>query len=105
MHGGPGNDIFSFASFNENIDTIEDFTPGEDILAFKASGFPIGLSSGETLVDGTTFIANANPVPTTAEGTFLYDTDAWFLSWDFNGTGWGRNTDCQFPERSCAYDR
>ncbi len=51
------------------------------------------MTPGEVLVAGTTFIAGTNPVPTTAEGTFLYDTDGGTgvpqLYWDADGTNGG----------------
>jgi Ca2+-binding RTX toxin-like protein len=80
--GGPDQDIFSFDSLifrfgspNKNLDTIRDFSVRDDTLAFSASAFGGGLAPGDAL----------DPVPTTSEGTFLYDTDCGDLFWDING--------------------
>ncbi len=89
LSGGPGNDIYSYFTAAEGGDTIFPFVPIDDTFAFSSVGFGGGLTPGETLVAGTTFIANTNPAPTTTEGTFLYDTDHFRVSWDADGIGSG----------------
>ena len=71
---GAGNDIFSYWNAAEGGDTINFFSSADDTLAFSSAGFGGGLIPGEVIVAGTTFISNGNPIPTTAEGAFLFDT-------------------------------
>ena len=87
LTGGAGNDFYSYRNPSEGGDNIFGFVQGLDKLAFLAGGFGPSLSPGQPPVAGTTFIANPNPAPTTTQGTFLYDTDAFQLSWDADGTG------------------
>jgi Ca2+-binding RTX toxin-like protein len=87
--GGAGNDIYSYRIAAEGGDSISLFNSAEDNLAFSAVGFGGGLTSGEILVAGSTFIANSDPAPTAAVGTFLYDTDSGALSWDADGSNGG----------------
>ena len=87
MTGGAGNDAFYFSTaFNAaNVETITDFTSGQDLLRFDNDVFtklgPVGLMQafrfasgpGETLAD--------------AAGEWLiYDTTTGDLYYDFNGT-------------------
>ena len=39
-----------------------------------------------------------DPLPTTSDGTFLYETEGWQLSWDEDGTGPSR------PELIASFD-
>jgi Ca2+-binding RTX toxin-like protein len=85
LTGGGGRDQFIQLSADDGVDTIQDFNFRQDTLVFSASGFGGGLQEGDSLVAGSTFIANTAPVATTTEGTFLYDTNDHTLSWDANG--------------------
>jgi Ca2+-binding RTX toxin-like protein len=88
LQGDGGDDFYSWFNAAEGDDTILGFVSAEDTLAFSAAGFGGGLTSGETLVDGTTFIVGGvSANPTTAEGTFLYEGVFGDLYWDVDGTG------------------
>ncbi|HWO57503.1 MAG TPA: calcium-binding protein [bacterium] len=90
LNGGGGNDVFVFNFSNEGADTIQDFTLADDLIRISAGGFGGGLTAGNPLADGTTFISGAGPqTPTTTSGTFLYNTTNGQLSWDADGTGSG----------------
>ena len=84
---GANDDVIAYRSAAEGGDTIVGFVPAQDDLAFLASGFGGGLTSGEVLVNGTTFISNNNPSPTGTDGTFLFEADTEQLFWDVDGTG------------------
>jgi hypothetical protein len=57
------------------------------MLSFSAAGFGPGLVAGEALLAKVSFIADANPTPTTNAGTFLFNTETHDLAWDFDGLG------------------
>jgi len=82
LFGGSGDDQFQFAKLNDGVDTIGDFTRGDDKLAFDASGFA-GMTADFALVVGD------DPTATAAKGTFLFDTDSHRLFWDADGSGNG----------------
>ena len=46
LTGGVGNDIFVFASWSDDLDTLTDFQSGRDRLEISAAGFGGGLSLG-----------------------------------------------------------
>ena len=87
MIGGTGRDLFVYVSAAEGGDTIKDFVVTDDTLVFSASGFGGGLTAGQQLVAGVTFIADASPIATTDFGTFLYNTTTHDLTWDVDGSG------------------
>ena len=89
LTGGAGHDHFAYQSAAEGGDTIKDFAVAEDSLNFSASGFGGGLVAGQKLVEGTNFVADANPTATSETGTFLFNTDTHDLVWDFDGSGAG----------------
>ena len=80
LFGGSGDDQFRFTSPAGGVDQILDFTRGDDLLVFKASGFD-GLGADFDLVVG-----NA-PTSDSGTATFLYDVDDRALSYDADGTG------------------
>ena len=89
LTGGAGHDHFAYQLAAEGGDTIKDFSVAEDSLNFSAAGFGGGLVAGQQLVAGTNFVADANPTATSDTGTFLFNTDAHDLAWDFDGSGAG----------------
>ena len=86
LNGGAGKDVIVYQSVNDFGDTIQSFNVSDDTLRFSASGFT-GLTAGQHLVAGTTFIANTAPTATVATATFLYDTNDHNLLFDDDGTG------------------
>jgi hypothetical protein len=66
-------------------DMIQDWVKAEDQLQFTASAF--FNFAGATLVNGINFIASTNPFATTANATFLWDTDDTNLFFDPDGNG------------------
>ena len=86
LNGGAGKDVVVYQSVNDFGDTIQGFNVSDDTLRFSASGLT-GLTAGQQLVAGTTFIANTAPTATVATATFLYDTNDHNLLFDDDGTG------------------
>jgi Ca2+-binding RTX toxin-like protein len=84
LNGGAGNDLFVYQSASEGGDTLQSFVVANDTIQISASGFGGGLVAGQSLVDGITFVTDV--APTTATGTFLYDTVTQDLSWDADGS-------------------
>ena len=87
LNGGANQDHFVYLTASEGGDSILSFIAAEDKFTFSAAGFGGGLTAGQHLVAGTTFIANDTPTATTAAGTFLYDVNDHNLLWDDDGTG------------------
>ena len=86
LNGGAGKDVIVYQSANDFGDTIQGFNVSDDTLRFSASGLT-GLTAGQQLVAGVTFIANTAPTATAAVATFLYDTNDHNLLFDDDGTG------------------
>lgn len=104
LSGGSGTDWFLFFHAGQGGDAIMDFTVGTDkiLIVSDASlhyfqpGFRNGLEDidgnwpNPVALDAAYFVADANPVSGgAAHGYFLYDTDAFTLLWDADGTGVG----------------
>ena len=87
LTGDAGRDHFAYRLAAEGGDTIKDFAATEDSLSFSASGFGAGLVAGQDLLANISFIADANPTPTTNAGTFLFNTETHDLAWDSDGLG------------------
>jgi Ca2+-binding RTX toxin-like protein len=87
LTGGAGRDHFAYRLATEGRDTIKDFDATEDSLSFSASGFGAGLVASQNLLANINFIADANPMPTTNAGTFLFNTETHDLAWDSDGSG------------------
>lgn len=88
LSGGAGADTYAFASWVGNgVDSILDFTSGQDKFQLTGSGF--GLLGGTAIVNGVNFIAAASPFATSAQGTLLYATGLGILYYDPDGSGAG----------------
>jgi Ca2+-binding RTX toxin-like protein len=88
LTGGVGNDIFRFNDQSEGIDTIQDFTVGEDKIRISASGFSNALSIG-TLASSA-FLSGAGI--TMASDTFqrlIYNSTNGALFFDADGSNTG----------------
>src|SRR5262245_59263147 len=89
LTGGGGTDIFAFTCPTDGIDTIADFTSGQDVLQISAAGFGGGLVAGSLSAD--VFLADANPLATisaSGDGRFLFDiagSGLGTLYWDADG--------------------
>ena len=87
LTGGAGRDFFQFAAPTEGIDSITDFTRGEDRIEVAATGFGGELTAGLALGPAGRFVAGT--AATQAFGQFLFDASTGLLSWDADGTGAG----------------
>jgi membrane-associated phospholipid phosphatase len=89
LSGGAGPDRFLFdspLSAATNIDTILDFSPGEDLIVLDRAIFTT-LNPGRRLA-GTALRAGAGVVrATTADERLLYDTSTGTLAYDADGSG------------------
>jgi Ca2+-binding RTX toxin-like protein len=81
--GGAGNDRFIYTAINHRIDTITDFTPGQDTLVFSASGFGGGLTVGT--LGATQFVLGTSSAD--ASDRFIYNGNNGQLFFDSDGTG------------------
>ncbi len=86
-NGADEADIFRWLASGEFGDVLTDFTSGTDTLEIARAA--LGVDGTYALTDGTTFRASTNPFSTTAEATFLWDTDDTALYFDADGTGAG----------------
>lgn len=82
LYGSKGADQFLFVKSGDGADIVQDFTRGEDVLAFKASGFE-GMTADFDLV------VSGDPTAGSDKGTFLFDTGSHELFWDADGSGSG----------------
>ncbi|MEA5579085.1 beta strand repeat-containing protein [Anabaena sp. UHCC 0451] len=86
LTGGVGNDFFRFNNSSEGIDTIKDFTVGNDVIQISASGFGGGLVVG-TL---SSFAFRSGAGITTANDSlqrFIYNNSNGALFFDADGNG------------------
>ncbi len=86
LGGGAGADSFFFETIGTgNVDTITDFSPGEDemVLAFVTFGV-VGVA-----VDATEFVANASGTPQDGNDYLVYNTSTGALFFDADGNGSG----------------
>ena len=88
LNGGAGKDTIVYLSPDDGVDLIQGFIPKDDQIGISAAGFGGGLTAGHKL-SAQTFISGADPIATTTEGTFLYDTDDHNLFWDVDGSTQG----------------
>ena len=87
LTGGAGSDIFQFdlALHSSNVDTITDFTTGEDILQLSRTIFA-ALSAGSL---SETFFSIGNQA-TDADTRIIYDPETGSLYYDADGDGEGQ---------------
>jgi Cadherin-like/Bacterial cadherin-like domain/Bacterial pre-peptidase C-terminal domain/RTX calcium-binding nonapeptide repeat (4 copies) len=79
--GGTGADIFRYLGGETGLDRILDFNNGVDKISLNAAFYS---------VTGTlTFESGASPFATTANSTFLYDSNTGIISYDADGNGAG----------------
>jgi Ca2+-binding RTX toxin-like protein len=79
--GGTGADIFRYLGGETGLDRIIDFASGSDRLSLSSAGF--------TQTGVLTFQSGAGVTATTANSTFLYDTNTGIVSYDADGNGAG----------------
>jgi Ca2+-binding RTX toxin-like protein len=86
LEGNAGNDTFLFNTTlgSGNVDTIADFTAGEDRIALENAEFS-GLASGT--LSAAAFVANTTGIATTAAQRIIYETDTGALFFDVDGNG------------------
>ncbi|MBX9256604.1 calcium-binding protein [Desmonostoc muscorum CCALA 125] len=80
MYGGSGTDTFGFNSFNEDRDSIYDFSANE-IIQVSAAGFGGGLSAGVLQANQFTLGASA----TTSTQRFIFNSFLGALYFDQDG--------------------
>jgi Ca2+-binding RTX toxin-like protein len=83
LSGGGGNDRFTYTAINHRIDTITDFTPGQDTLVFSARSFGGGLTTGT--LNATQFVLGSSSGD--ADDRFIYNDTNGQLFFDADGTG------------------
>ena len=86
LEGGAGGDLYWWQAQTELNDLVVGFNSAEDQLQFTGSQFG-GFTAGSNLLNGSTFISSANPNPTGAVPTFLYNNADGSLFFDPDGTG------------------
>lgn len=98
LKGGEGDDIFRFAAplHRKHLDEIVDFTPGEDLIALKASRF---AAVGDAL-DAAEFHIGASA--TTASHRIIYNPANGRLTYDSNGNAPGG--DLRFAKLAAGLD-
>jgi Ca2+-binding RTX toxin-like protein len=89
LTGGDGDDRFVFSAAPDaaaNVDTITDFTAGEDQLAFDDALFALALGT----LDPNAFVSgDGQTAAADADDRFIYDTASGDLYHDANGTAAG----------------
>ncbi|HTO31062.1 MAG TPA: calcium-binding protein [Pararhizobium sp.] len=83
LTGGKGNDTFVFDLYGrQDGDVITDFTRGQDKLVIDRSDYNIAIADKTV-----TLVVGADPVATSAKGTFLFENDNGRLWFDADGKG------------------
>ncbi|MBD2248310.1 calcium-binding protein [Nostoc sp. FACHB-888] len=83
--GEYGTDTFSFNSFNEGVDSIDDFNTTNELIQVSAAGFGGGLSLGILSTNQFTLGASA----TTNQERFIYNAATGGLFFDLDGSASG----------------
>jgi serralysin len=81
LQGGSGADQFRYEGGETGFDRVLDFTSGTDKIALRDAGF--AQTATFVLAQG------GEPVATTANSTFLYNSNNGVLSFDVDGNGAG----------------
>ena len=81
MLGGAGVDQYRYEGGETGFDRITDFVSGTDKIALRDAGF----AQTATIA----FAQSGAPVATSANSTFLYNSQNGTLSFDADGTGAG----------------
>ena len=81
--------FISFASPNEGVDTITDFSTTNDTLLVSASGFGGGLTAGGAILAAEFRSGSGAATATTAEHRFIYNTTTRALLFDADGSDTG----------------
>ena len=85
LAGGAGDDVFVFTTYQGGVDTITDFTSGEDMIHLKASVFGFGTSTGAVSAD--VFVTGTTNTSLDAGDRFILRTTDNTLWYDKDGTG------------------
>jgi len=97
--GGGSNDLFTFGALNEGIDTITDFTVGDDFIVVRGSTFGGGLISGDSIKPNQLIIGT---VATNPNNRFIYNSGTGALSFDRDGNGTATPTQFATLNRNLA---
>ncbi|MDJ0648740.1 MAG: FG-GAP-like repeat-containing protein [Xenococcaceae cyanobacterium MO_188.B19] len=84
LTGGEGADKFLYTALNHRIDTITDFTPGEDSVVLSIAAFGGELTEGTASEDQFFILGSGGK---TEAHRFLYNADNGKLFYDADGTG------------------
>ncbi len=84
LTGGEGSDKFLYTALNDRIDTITDFTPGEDSVVLSIAAFGGELTEGIASEDQFFILGSGGK---TEAHRFLYSADNGRLFYDADGTG------------------
>jgi Ca2+-binding RTX toxin-like protein len=89
MRGGGGSDsfVFSTALVAGTIDTITDFSVGDDRIRLSAAVF--NTIAGTGTLSAAQFVANASGTAQDANDRIIYETDTGKLFFDSNGSAAG----------------
>jgi len=92
LTGGAGNDTFVFESILDGIDSITDFTSGQDRLELaqrELSDLLAEMRDNDGLLPENRFTANNTGVATDASQRIIYDLKTGALWYDADGSGEG----------------
>ncbi|MEH1810742.1 beta strand repeat-containing protein [Nostoc sp.] len=96
LYGGyDGSDTFAFNSFNEGIDSLDDFNTTNEVIRVSVAGFGGGLSPGSLSANHFTIGASA----TTSTQRFIYNDITGALFFDRDGSA-SAFTQLQFGQLS-----
>lgn len=92
LTGNEGIDYFSLNQPGQGVDTLTDFSVGQDKIWASETNFGGGLTAG-TAISATQFLAAAGAtVPTSTGQRFIYNTTTGALFYDADGNQSGAAT-------------